>query len=168
MATITRNIIRARSIKAILTNAEVLTLPTAAITLVAAVANRAYIFKRALLMADDAGGAWTNVDAAGYLKIFLGAIGVIATSSFGSQRILASDGLIGTGIRTTILGQYSQDTSASTPETMVDHSDALSSAELTNVALSIGAANAAAGNFTGGNAANTLTAYVYYDEIRFA
>jgi hypothetical protein len=167
MATITKNQIRPRSLKAVLTNAEVLALPTTFVALVAAVAGKGYLFKRALLVADDSAGAWTNVDAAAYLRLFCGAAGAVGTSNFGSQLVLASDGLVGSGSRTTWLGPYAEVTVTGGAETALISQDALALTDLSGQALGIKASNAAAGVFTGGNAANTLTVYLWYDVISF-
>jgi hypothetical protein len=165
MATITKNQIRPRSIKAVLTNAEVLALPTTPIVLVAAVATLGYIFKKALLMVNDAAGAYTNVDAAAFLRF--GLLNITA-SNFGSELVLASDGLIGTGIRTTLFGPYAEVTVTGGAETALVSQNALASTDIINQPLVIAANNAAAGVFTGGNAANTFTAWVWYDQITLA
>jgi hypothetical protein len=165
MATITKNQIRPRSLKAVLTNAEVLALPTTPIVLVALNLTLGYIFKRALVMANDAAGAWTNIDAAGFIRF--GLLNITA-SNFGSQLVLASDGLVGSGIRTTIFGPYAEVTVTGNAETALIAQNALASTDLIGQPLVIAANNAAAGVFTGGNAANTLTAYVWYDVITLA
>jgi hypothetical protein len=158
MATTIKNQMRPRSFETTLTNAEILALPVTPIVLMPAPgAGFAILFRMGLSRVDDAAGAYTNVDAAGFLRFGL----LTLTPTFGSQPVLASDGLIGAGVRTTIYPPYAEVTVTGGAETAIIAQNALALTDLENQPLVFAANNAAAGAFTGGNAANSMILTYY-------
>lgn len=153
-----------------LTNAQILALPTTPIELLAAPgAGLWYRVVAVSYSADCAAGAYTNIDAA-YADIRLGftggqdyVAGFVADDAASTPVDVDLTGLLGTANHRVAVSQaYLSALLAGAADGYVRNWLATGIANLENLPLEIAANNSASGNFTGGNAANTLRVTTYY------
>jgi len=132
-------------------NASVLTLPTADVTLIAGRAGTVWLPQFVSLALFPYVADYTNIDGAATLTVRLGAAAnVTLTNAFTPATVLAGAANARL-IQQSAVGLVSDDFTF-----------------LTGTALSLHATNAAAGNFTGGNAGNVLRCTVFYSELHLA
>ena len=132
-------------------NASVLTLPSADVTLVAGRAGWVWLPQFVSLALTPYVADYTNIDGAATLTVRLGAAAnVTLTNAFTPATILAG-AANARQIEQSAVGFVSDDFTF-----------------LTGTALSLHCTNAAAGNFTGGNAGNILRCTVFYSAMRIS
>jgi len=129
-----------------LTNAETLALPTATIELAPAATGILTMPIALVFRADTAAGAYTNVDAAFELELRTNATKITNIDVTASRALV-----LAAAIHTWFI--------ASVLDTTL--TEGLDTAFM-NRAINLAATNAAAGNLTGGNAANTLRVTLAY------
>lgn len=128
-----------------LTNAQIKALPTTAVDLIAAPgSNRMIQFLQALLVLDVSAGKYTNVDAAALMRI-RSKSGLVSLSNDSDHTLLdtANDKYIVTLTAKVDGVGYTRD-------------------KRDNRAVQLFCTNASAGDFTGGDTANTLKVYITY------
>jgi hypothetical protein len=132
-----------------LTDAQIKALDTTPIQIIPAPGSGKFIQVLGwAALIDLTGGIYTNVDAAAALFLDNSAL----TASFAAH---SKDGLFN-GSAAQRMAHMAGGTTSSTSETSVPYS------ALDNQAVYVATANNAMGDFTGGNAANSLTVYVTY------
>ncbi len=150
-----------------LTNAQILALPTTPITLIAAPgASLAIAPLHATVYSKTSAGAYTNINAAGVLGVRF------ATSLGLGLSWIPNDTAITNGSTTLLsdlLGTTTNKRSSLTPQQGTEGRDdwgavpfVEATTAFTNLALLVDVDNNGGGNFTGGNAANTLIFVLYY------
>lgn len=151
------------------TNAQVLALPSGASEILAAVANRLYVPIWAVIISDFSAGAYTNVHAGGIVSSFpyLTVANDAENSSLLDPIInMTADGytdftdFFGASDLMITLARASKLSGVSGK--VISNVQTLANA-VGNLVLIVN--NAGDGNFTGGNAANTLTGTVGYLEV---
>jgi hypothetical protein len=148
-----------------ITHANILTLPTTPVAVVSApVAGSMLIPLGAILVADCSAGDYTNIDAAAFLKVADAALAVEVltildeATNGGVSALLAPGGA--PSFASLIPWPGTPYGAAPTGETEVFDPTAID-----GVALAIQADNGASGDFTGGDALNTLTVTVVYVNV---
>lgn len=138
-----------------LTNAQILTLPTAAVEIVATPGSGNIVVPYLIAVSKTLAGAYTNVDSGANLAVAYG-----GTVSGGLTCLLVanSDSAIFTSASANKhwLAPIGANFSGFQQLAPPDNGDPR------NTNLMVTATNASAGNFTGGNAANTMEIQVYY------
>lgn len=151
-----------------LTNAQIKALVTTGITLVAAPGSGSYNrFMGAVLKVDGAAGAYTNIDAAATISVLAGTqvvSQVVSEPANGGVTALLAGSDAHVANLTERLRPYFT-LAEGTPNTIAAQETVAiveTKANLNNKALTLKATNGSAGDFTGGNAANTATVDVFY------
>lgn len=153
-----------------LTNAQIKALVTTGITLVAAAGTGKYNrFIGAVLKIDGTAGAYTNIDAAATISILCGTqvvSQVVSEPANGGVTALlgASDAHVA-NLAPRLRPYFTL--AEGTPNTIAAQETVAvveTKTNLSNKALTIKATNGSAGDFTGGNAANTGTVDIFYLE----
>lgn len=143
-----------------LTDAQIKALPTTPIQLVAAPgANVMLELISATILVDAAAGAYTNVNALDASNALYVAYG--DDDFWASQYINPTQLLTGAARRAVVVPPYTQFVDGSDPAMFAQANNATS---LANKALKLVALNAA-GNYTGGNAANTMSVRIRYATV---
>ena len=159
-----------RKTTTVLTNAEVLALPTTAKQLLAAPgAGFWYRILAITYVGECTAGAYTNIDAT-YADIRLDysggrtyIAGYVVDDSTATPVVTDLTGLLGTAGQQMVPSQmYLEDTLAGATGGYVHFNGATAVADIENRALMLAGENNGSGNWTGGNAANSLTVTVYY------
>lgn len=141
----------------VLTDAQIKALPTTPVTLVAAIAGKLIIPFMVTLQLDATAGAYTNITSAASSRIR-------AHGPLGRSLSIRNDTLLTPAEkRTTFLAPLEQ-LDAVPPTTVELHSNVDQDEDIEGTDLTLTCVNAA-GNFTGGNALNDMTATVFYDVI---
>ncbi len=162
-----------------LTNAQILTLPTTAVTVVAAPAAGLYVkVLGGSITIDPTAGAYNNIDAT-FCGAFALGWGHIATKPQATVAALINDSSLATPLTkaTDVLHTavakgtvqyvvpnfyaYSGGATSGTPSWAFGP-DYVATSDLSGVALQISTDNNGSGNWTGGNAANTANVRIYY------
>src|SRR5262249_27292157 len=132
-------------------NAQVLTLPTTEVTLVAGVAGRVWLPQFVAVYLFPRVADYTNIDGAVTFTLRLGnAANVTTTLALAPATILAGVDASRT-IQQTVCNLVNDDFTT-----------------LSGAALVLHCTNAAAGNFTGGDAGNVLNVKVFYSAIKLS
>jgi hypothetical protein len=147
-----------------LTNAQIKALPTTPVSIVAAPGSGKIILViAALLVADTSGGAYTNIDAGSELALSPDAS---FTSHLLTTPLLPGLGTLLTQATTAVATMgIALDKSATGQPTVLGWSQGDPTTLFANLPVLLLADNIAAGNFTGGNAANTLTVTAFYATV---
>jgi len=134
--------------KVLIANAAVLTLPTTDVTLIAGIAGKIWLPQFVSIYLSPRVADYTNIDGAAAFSIQIGgAANVTLTNAFTPATILA--GVDGSRlIQQTVCNFVNDDFTT-----------------LTGAAVKLHCTNAAAGNFTGGNAGNILNVKIFYSAI---
>jgi hypothetical protein len=140
-----------------LTDADIKALPTTPFEIVAAVAGKIILPLFLVLQVDTSAGAYTNITA-GVGQFIRGIVGTDMTA-----RALNS-GTLGAAAQVLANLPSIQEADATPPTVNRFYAVLKDPAALTNVALELKSDNAA-GNFTGGNAANTMKVRAYYQLV---
>lgn len=139
-----------------LTDAQIKALPTTPIEVVAAPGAGKIVIPTQAVLYFDFTAQYTNINVAAYL-------GVLQNGSSGLLSLLNE--AIGSGVSTFL--QYGEDAVATLTQPRILQSSAIAghvnpASDMVNTSLRVEAFNDTDGNFTGGNAANTIKVTVYY------
>lgn len=139
-----------------LTDAQIRALPSTSVQVVPAPgAGKALVFLRAVAVGSwTAANGYTNVSQVGFLQVAI---------YYGAEEYQASDlgDVSPFGIESRPMWQF-QPWTAPAATGQSPRADDLSALDVENVPFRFVVTNGSAGDFTGGNAANTLTVTVYY------
>lgn len=142
-----------------LTDAQIKTLPTTGIDIIPTPTNnKLIIITTAILLWNTSAGAYTNVDPSANIVLTYGDFDETATSNSGMHTDAAN--------RITILSQaVMDDFRAAWAGYSISYINGTLQTPIINKKISLWATNGALGNFTGGNAANTLKVIVKHFTI---
>lgn len=160
IAAITPGLVLRAGATTTLTDAQIKALPTTGITIVAAPGAGFFLSPLFVLLTCDAmAGAYTNINAGCSIRCRVGA--TVLVTQIAEAGVAFVTALIATPATVNLgfLGQYNL---AAAGANQTNLGRVTTRAALENVALDISASNGGSGNFTGGNAANTLKVTPYY------
>ena len=146
-------------LKTTLTDAQIKALPTTYVELVPAPgAGKLLVFHRALIVSKTIGGAYTNVDAQNALVVVYGDWEVEAGTLVPMSQVAANKlGFMTIGTTDDLRASWTTYQQDKLADFYMD--------DLANMPFKLVAGNGSAGDFTGGNAANTLEVTVFYSIV---
>lgn len=145
------------SVTTILTDAQIKALPTTAVEVVPAPgAGLSLLFIAALFVCDSTAGAYTNINVNARLYIDDADEGYNQSDNIPETGVSAVSFLLGGTISSVRVKMVGNSATSVPPETQGVHE---------NAGLRLTGSNVGSGNFTGGNAANTLKVTVLYAAV---
>lgn len=149
-----------QKIEVTLTDAQIKALPTTGINIVAAPGAAKFIaLILAYLACDSTFGNYTNIDANALIQLTI--VGELVSTRLRQAVNTNISNLLATSDKAIVALTHPQtETGVAGVDTAAPSPNYLPS--LDNGALTLGCINGAAGNFTGGNAANTMKVTVFY------